>query len=169
MMSVATSKASVTRERQTEGTFNRHINQKITLPKLNDDSSTNDQCIWLVDVRRYIDSGCSMDILESEIEKSLSNGFWGVQFCQSRMLGDTVEDTLNKMRQTNQHQHSNGLLQEFYTMTQRHNEPIGKYAIRLDLATGKLRLQSMKALGSTDEERGRFFIDCLLQSMNPKL
>ena len=54
-------------------------------------------------------------------------------------------------------------------MTQRHNEPIGKYAIRLDLAADKVRLQSMEALGSTEEERGRLLIDCLLQSMNPKL
>ena len=85
------------------------------------------------------------------------------------MLGDTVEESLNKMRQTNQHQHSNGLLQEFYAMTQRHNEPIGKYAVRLDLATGKVRLQSMEALGSTEEKRGRLLIHHLLQSMNPKL
>ena len=110
-----------------------------------------------------------MDILESEINKSLSNGFWRVWFHQSQMLGDTVEEALNKMRQTDQHQHSNGFLQEFYTVTQRHNEPIGKYAIRLDLATGKVRLQSMEALGSTEEERGRLLIDRLLQSMNPKL
>ena len=138
MTSVATSEASVTRERQTEGTFDRHINQKITLPKLNDDLSTNDQWIWLANVRRYIDSRCSMDIQKSEIDKSLSNGFWGMLFHQSQMLGDTVEKALNKMRQTDQHQHSDGLLQEFYSMTQRHNEPIGKYAIRLDLATGKV-------------------------------
>ena len=85
------------------------------------------------------------------------------------MLGDIVEEALNKMRQTNQHQHSNRLLQEFFAMTQRHNEPIGKYAIRLDLTTGKVRLQSMEALGSSEEERGRLLIDCLLQSMNPKL
>ena len=84
------------------------------------------------------------------------------------MLGDTVEVALNKMRQTDQHQHSDGLLQEFYAMTQRYNEPMGKYAIRLDLATGKVRLQSMEALGSTEEER-RLLINCLLQSMNPKL
>ena len=169
MTSVATSEASATRERQTEGTFDRHINQKITLPKLNDDSGANDQLIWLADIRRYINSGCSMDILESEINKCLSNGFWRVWFCQSRMLGDTVEEALDKMKQTNQHQHSDGLLQEFYTITQRHNEPIGKYAIRLDLATGKLRLQSMEALGSTKKERRRLLINCLLRSMNPKL
>ena len=84
------------------------------------------------------------------------------------MLGDT-EEALNKMRQTNQHQHSDGLLQEFYAMNQRHNKPIGKYAIRLELATGKVRLQSMEALGSTEEERGRLLIDHLLRSMNPKL
>ena len=75
MMSVTTFMASATRERQTEVTFDRHINQKITLPKLNDDLSTNDQWIWLADGRRYINSGCSMDILESEIDMSLSNGF----------------------------------------------------------------------------------------------
>ena len=85
------------------------------------------------------------------------------------MLGDTVEEALNKMRQTDQHQHSDWLLHKFYTMTQRHNNPIGKYAVRLDLATGKVRLQSMEALGSTEEERGRLLIDRLLQSINPKL
>ena len=109
-----------------------------------------------------------MNILESEI-KSLSNGFWGMWFHQSQMLGDTVEEALNKMRQTNQHQHSGRLLQEFYAMTQRRNEPIGKYAIRLNLAAGKVRLQSMEALGSTEEERGSLLIDHLLRSMNPKL
>ena len=50
------------------------------LPKLNDDSSMNDQWIWLADVRRYIDSGCSMSNLEIEIDKSLSNDFWQVWF-----------------------------------------------------------------------------------------
>ena len=129
---------------------------------LNDDSSTNDQWIWLADVRRYIISGCFMDILESEIDKSLLNGFWKVWFHQSQMLGDTVEEALNKMRQTDQHQCSDGLLQEFYAVTQRHNEPIGKYVIRLDMATSKVRLQSMEALGSTEEERGRLLIDRLL-------
>ena len=47
------------------------------------------------------------------------------------MLGDTVEATLNKMMMTNQHQHSNGSLQEFYAMTQIANEPIGKYTMHL--------------------------------------
>ena len=169
MTSVTTSEVSVTRKRQTNGTFDGCINQKITLPKLNDDSSTNDQWIWLADVRRYIDSGSSMDILESEINKSLLTGFWGVLFHQSQMLGDTVEEALNKMRHADQHQHSDGLLQEFYAMTQRHNEPTGKYAIKLDLAACKVRLQSMEALGSTEEERGRLLIDCLLRSMDPKL
>ena len=140
MTSITTSKASATRERQTEGTFDRCINQKITLPKLNDDLSTNDQWIWLADVRRYINLGCSMDILESEINKSLSNGFCRMWFHQSQMLVDTVEEALNKMRQTDQHQHRGRLLQEFCAMTQRHNEPIGKYAIRLNLAAGKVRL-----------------------------
>ena len=169
MTSMATSEASATRERQTKGTFDRNINQKITLPKLNDDSGTNDQWIWLADVRRHINSGCSMDILESEIHKSLSNGFWGVWFHQSQMLGDTVEEALDKMKQTNQHQHSNRLLQEFYAMTQRHNKPIGKYAVRLNLAASKVRLQYMEALGSTEDGKGRLLIDHLLWSMNPKL
>ena len=80
-----------------------------------------------------------------------------------------MEEALNKMGQTDQHQNSDGLLQEFFRMTQRHNEPTGKYAIRLDLSTGKVRLQSMEALGSTEEERGKLLIDCLLRSMNPKL
>ena len=59
-----------------------------------------------------------MSILESEIDKSLSNGFWGVWFLTNQMLGDTVEAALNKMMMTDQHQHSDGLLQEFYAMTQ---------------------------------------------------
>ena len=39
--------------------------------------------------------------------------------------------------------------EEFYTMTQKHNESIGKYAVRLDMAAGKVWLQSRDALGST--------------------
>ena len=85
------------------------------------------------------------------------------------MLGDTVEEALNKMRQTDQHQHSDGLLQEFLAVTQRHNEPTGKYAVRLNLATGKVRLQSMEASGSTEEKRGILLINHLLQSVNSKL
>ena len=54
------------------------------------------------------------------------------------MLGDTVEVALNKMMMTDQHQHSDGLLQEFYAMTQRTNEPKGKYAVQLDLVAGKV-------------------------------
>ena len=96
MMSVATSSTSTHEERQTGGTLHRHINRKVTLPKLNDDSSTNDQWIWLVDVCQYIDSRCSMSILESEIDKSLLNGFWGVRFQMNQMLGDTVEVALDK-------------------------------------------------------------------------
>ena len=80
MMSVVTSNTSAHEEWQTGGTFDRCINRKVALPKLNDESSTNDQWIWLADVHHYIDSGCSMSILESEIDKSLSNGFWGVWF-----------------------------------------------------------------------------------------
>ena len=136
---------------------------------LNDESSTNDQWIWLADVRRYIDSGCSMSILESEIDKNLSNGFGGVWFRTNRMLGDTLEAALNKMMMTDQHQHSDRLLQEFYAMTQRANEPIDKYAVHLDLAAGKVRLQSREALGSNEEEKGRLLINCLLRSMNLEL
>ena len=54
------------------------------------------------------------------------------------MLGDTVEVALDKMMMTDQHQYSDGLLQEFYAMTQRTNKPIGKYAMWLDLAAGKV-------------------------------
>ena len=132
------------------------------LPKLNDESSMNDQWIWLADVQRYTDSGCSMSILESEIDRSLSNGFWGVWFRMNQMLGDTVETALDKMMMTDQHQQSDGLLQEFYVMTQRANEPIGKYAVCLDLAAGKVRLQCREALGSNEEERGRLLINRLL-------
>ena len=85
------------------------------------------------------------------------------------MLGDIVEAALNKMMMTDQHQPSDGLLQEFYAMTQRANEPIGKYAMHLDLAASKVRLQSREALGSNEEERERLLINRLLQSMNPKL
>ena len=58
------------------------------------------------------------------------------------MLGDSILTALNKMNWTNQHQHSDGLLQEFYTMTQKNNEPIGRYAVRLDMAAGNVQLQS---------------------------
>ena len=78
------------------------------------------------------------------------------------MLGDTVEAALNKMMMTDQHQHSDRLLQEFYTMTQRANEPIGKYAIHLNLAASKVRLQSRETLDSNEEEMGRLLIDHLL-------
>ena len=63
---------------------------------------------------------------------------------------------------TDQHQHSDGLLQEFYVMTQRTNEPIGKYAMHLDLAASKVRLQSREALGSNEEGRVRLLINHLL-------
>ena len=97
--------------------------------------------------------------------------FGGICFRMNRMLGDTVEAALNKMMMTDQYQHSNRLLQllEFYVMTQRANEPIGKYAMHLNLAAGKVRLQSREALGSNEEERGRLLIDHLLRSMNPIL
>ena len=98
------------------------------LLKLNDDSSTNDLRIWLADAYRYVDSGCLMSGLKNEIDESLSNGFWGVWYHQNCMLGDSILTALNKMKQTDQHKHSDGLLQEFYTMTQKHN--------------GKVQLQS---------------------------
>ena len=153
--SVSASEASTIRKRQnqeTEGTINHHLNQKIMLSKLNDDSSTNDLGIWLADAYRYVDSRCSMSALENEIDKSLSNGFWGVWFRQNCILGDSILTDLNKMRLTDYHQHSNGLLQEFNVMTQKHNESIGRYAVRLDMAAGKVWLQSREALGGTPEE-----------------
>ena len=54
-------------------------------------------------------------------------------------------------------------------MAQRNGKPIGKCAVRLDLATGKVWLQSHEALGSTKAERSRLLVDHLLQSMNSKL
>ena len=78
------------------------------------------------------------------------------------MLGDSVLTALEKMKQTDQQQHSDGLLQEFYAMTQKHNEPIGCYVVRLDMAAGKVRLQSWEALGGTPEEQERLLVDCLL-------
>ena len=78
------------------------------------------------------------------------------------MLGDTVEAALNKMMMTNQHQPSDGLLQEFYVMTQTANKPIGKYAVCLNPAASQVRLQSRDALGSNEEEKGRLLNDCLL-------
>ena len=53
------------------------------------------------------------------------------------MLGDSVLTALEKMKQTDQQQHIDSLLQEFYAMTRTHNEPIGWYAVRLDMAAGK--------------------------------
>ena len=85
------------------------------------------------------------------------------------MLGNSILTALNKMKQTDQHQHSDRLLQEFYTMTQKNNEPIGRYAVRLDMAAGKVKLQSQEALGGTPEEWGRLLVDHFLRSMNPKL
>ena len=66
------------------------------LSKLNDDSSTNDLWIWRADAYRYVNSGCSMDALENEIDRSLSNGFWGVWFHQNHMLGGQHPDCLEQ-------------------------------------------------------------------------
>ena len=71
MTSRATSNVSIGDKYRTGGTYDQHINRKVALPKLNDESSTNDQWIWLADVCCYIDSGCSMGILESEIDEEL--------------------------------------------------------------------------------------------------
>ena len=76
----------------------------------------------------------------------------GVWFHQNCMLGDSILTTLNKMKQTDHHQCSDGLLQEFYIMTQKHNESIGTYAVRLDMAAGKVWLQSQEAPGGTPDE-----------------
>ena len=95
---------------------------------------------WLM--HAYVDSRSSMCAPKNEIDKSLSNGFWGVWFCQDHMLGNSILIALNKMKQMDYHQHSDGLLQEFYAMTQKHNESIGRYAVRLDMAAGKVWLQS---------------------------
>ena len=54
-------------------------------------------------------------------------------------------------------------------MTQKHNESIGKYAVRLDMAGSKVWLQSQEALGSTPDEWERLLVNHLLQSMNSKL
>ena len=138
---VSVSAASTAREeqnREQEGTFDHCLNRKIMLSKLTNDSSTNDLWIWLADAYHYVDSGCSMSALENEINRSLSNGFWGVWFHQNHMLGDITLTALNKMKQTDQNQHSDRLLQEFYAMTQKHNEPIGQYAVRLDMAASEV-------------------------------
>ena len=50
-----------------------------------------------------------MSALENEID-SLSNGFSGVWFCQNCMLGDSDLTALEKMKHTDQQQHSDGLL-----------------------------------------------------------
>ena len=47
-------------------------------------------------------------------------------------------------------------------MPQKHNEPIGWFAVRLDIAAGKVQLQSREALGSTPEERAGLLVDWLL-------
>ena len=83
---VSTSEASTNKgqqDREQDGTLDCHLNQKITLSKLNDNSSTNDLWIWLADACGYIDSGCSVSALENEINRSVSNGFWGVWFHQN--------------------------------------------------------------------------------------
>ena len=58
------------------------------------------------------------------------------------MLGDSVLTALEKMKQTDQQQRSDRLLQEFYAMTLKHNKPTGQYVVRLDMAAGKVQLES---------------------------
>ena len=53
-------------------------------------------------------------------------------------IGRQCSDCFGEDEQTDQQQHSEGLLQEFYTMIQKHNEPIGWYAVRLDMVAGKV-------------------------------
>ena len=64
------------------------------LSKLNEDSSTNDQWIWLADAYRYVDSGCSMDALENEIDESQTD--FGVWFHQNHMLGGSILTALQR-------------------------------------------------------------------------
>ena len=59
-----------------------------------------------------------MDALENETDKSLSNGFGGGVVSPEPHVGDSILTALNKMKQTYDHQHNDGLLQEFYAMTQ---------------------------------------------------
>ena len=80
---------------------------------------------------------------------------FGVWLYQNCMLRDSVLTALEKMKQTDQQLHSNGLLQEFYAMTQKHNEPTGRCVVRLDMTAGKVQLQSQEALGGTPWESGR--------------
>ena len=53
-------------------------------------------------------------------------------------VGGQYPDCFKQEEADYQHQHRNGLLQEFYAMAQKHNEPIGQYAVRQDMATGKV-------------------------------
>ena len=65
--SVLVSEASTNKghgDKEQDGTFDCHLNWKITLSKLNDNSSTNNLWIWLADVYQYVNSGCSMSAIE---------------------------------------------------------------------------------------------------------
>ena len=53
-------------------------------------------------------------------------------------------------------------------MTQRQDGSIGKYDVRLDMAAGKVRLQSQEALDGTPDKR-EIISHHLLRSMKPKL
>ena len=77
--SLSASEASITREGQTweqEGNFDRHLNPKITLPKLNDDSSTNSLWIWLADACWHVGFGCLMSALKNEVCSEARYGSW---------------------------------------------------------------------------------------------
>ena len=47
-------------------------------------------------------------------------------------------------------------------MTQKHNESIRMYAVRLDMVAGKIWLQSEEALGGTPDKWERPLVDHLL-------
>ena len=109
MMSIATSEASATRERQTEGTFDRHINGKITLPNLNVTQVLMMNGFGWPMLEDILIQGVPWTSWKVRLTRVSQMAFGGMWFHQSQMLGDTVEEALNKMRQTDQHQHSDGL------------------------------------------------------------
>ena len=171
MVSMTTSKARTVAEaekgQEQEGIFDHCLSREFRLLKLNDDLSENNLWMWLTDAQRYIRT-CSMSTVENEIDRNLSNGFCRVWFRKCQMLGDDVPMALSKIKWTNHQQHCNGLLQRFYAMTQKSNKSIRIFAMKLDMAAGKVQLQSTEALGSTEEVE-RHQLDYLLQSIHSEL